>query len=111
MKIAVTSTGPTMEHYVGRQASRCGYLLIIDPDTMQYDALQNPVLALKGPAAGRLFAQLLLQEGVHTILMGGSDPDTLRVLGEANISIRICMTGSVRRVVEQFRDSHCSGLT
>ena len=61
MKIAVTSTGPTLEHYVGAKANRCGYLLIIDPDTMQHQVVQNPAAALRGPAAAKLVAQLVLE--------------------------------------------------
>ena len=48
MKIAVTSTGPTLEYYVGTEVNHCPYLLIIDPDTMWYEAMQNPAISLKG---------------------------------------------------------------
>ncbi|MHC4544781.1 MAG: carbon storage regulator CsrA [Planctomycetota bacterium] len=108
VKIAVASTGPTLEDYVGTWNGHNGYLLIIDPDTMQYEVLQNPLAALHGPAAGRAFSQLLLQEGVHTILAGNCGTNMPKVLGDTDISIVVGMTGSVRDTVEQFKDSYCS---
>lgn len=111
MKIAVTSTGPTLEHYVGTRARRCGYLLIVDPDTMQYEVVQNPLVSLWGPAAGKLFAQLVLQNDVHTILAGSCGDNTLKALRDAGIKIFVGMTGSVRRAVEQFKRSYSAGVS
>ncbi|HUW19156.1 MAG TPA: NifB/NifX family molybdenum-iron cluster-binding protein [Sedimentisphaerales bacterium] len=108
MRVAVTSTGTTLEHYVGTRVNRCGYLLIVDTDTMRYQALQNPVVALSGPAAGKMFAQLMLREDVRAILAGGCGSDVLKVLGDAGIQVLIGVSGSVRRAVEQFRNSYHS---
>jgi len=107
MRIAVTSTGPTIEHYVGRTATHCGYLLIVDPETMQYEALQNPVVALRGPAAGKLFAQILLESQAKTILVGGCDSGGLEVLRDAGIPVFNGITGSVRGAVERFKCGCC----
>ena len=111
MKIAVTSTGPTLEHRVGTRGSHCGYLLIINPDTMQYEVMLNPLVALHGPAAGKLFAQLMLQEDVQTVLIGGCGSDVLKVLRGAGIVTLVGMTGSVRRTVEQFKRSYRTGVS
>ncbi|HUS72729.1 MAG TPA: NifB/NifX family molybdenum-iron cluster-binding protein [Sedimentisphaerales bacterium] len=78
---------------------------------MRYEVLQNPLAALHGPAVGRVFAQLLLQEGAHTILVGSCGSDMLKRLGGTGISILAGMTGSVRGTVEQFKDSCRSGLS
>ncbi|MHC4239120.1 MAG: NifB/NifX family molybdenum-iron cluster-binding protein [Planctomycetota bacterium] len=107
MKIAVTSTGATLEHYVGARVNRCAYLLIIDPDTMQYQAVPNPAVALSGAAAGKLFAQTLLQEGVHAIFAGGCPSGTLDALRNAGMPILVGMAGSVRRIVQQFKHLYC----
>ncbi|MHC4624118.1 MAG: NifB/NifX family molybdenum-iron cluster-binding protein [Planctomycetota bacterium] len=111
MKIAVTSTGTTLEHYVAAKADRCGYLLIIDTATMRYEAVQNPVVASRGPAAGRLFAQILRQEGVYTVLAGSLAPNTLKILADADISALVGMAGSVRRAVDRFTNSRYSTVS
>ena len=105
MKIAVTSTGPTLEHFVGMRAGHCRYLLIVDLDTMQYEAMQNPLVALRGPAAGKLFAQLMLQESVHIILIGACASNRLKILSGAGIAILVGMTGCVRGIIDQFKRS------
>jgi len=114
MKIAVTSTGPTLEHFAGARVGHCRYLLIIDPDTMDYEIMQNPVVALRGPAAGKAFLQLLLQNDVHIVLAescGSNTRKIFEVLGDAGILIRVGMTGSVRSVIEQFKHSYHSVLS
>ncbi|MHC4574138.1 MAG: NifB/NifX family molybdenum-iron cluster-binding protein [Planctomycetota bacterium] len=111
MKVAVTSTGATLEHHVGTRANRCGYLLIVDTDTMEYEAFQNPAVAVRGTAGSRMVAHLLLQEGVRAILAGGCGADLLRVLGSAGIPILVGMAGSVRRTIEQFKHSYCSVIS
>ena len=106
MKIAVISTGPTIDHYVGTGVNHSGYLLIIDPATMECEAMQNPIVALKGPASGTLLAQLLLQKGVDTILVKSCDSEARKlfeVAGDAGIIICVGITGSVRKAVERFK--------
>ena len=114
MKIAITSTGPTLEHFAGTRAGNCRYLLIIDPDTMDYEVMQNPIVALRGPAAGKLFLQMLIQNDVHIVLAKSCGSDTLKVfevLRKAGILIRVGLAGSIRSVVEQFKHSYCSALS
>ena len=106
MKIAVISTGPTIDHCVGTGVNHSGYLLIIDPATMQYEALQNPVVTLKGPASGKLLAQLLLQKGVDSVLVkscGTEARKVFEVVGDAGIPIFVGITGSVHKAVERFK--------
>jgi predicted Fe-Mo cluster-binding NifX family protein len=107
MKVAVTSTGTTLEHYVATRASCCGYLLIVDTTTMRYEALQNPIVALSGPAAGKFFEQLLLQKGVQAVLAGSFAPNTLKLLARSGIAVLVGAAGSVRRAVEHFKREHC----
>ena len=52
MRIAVTSTGPSLDAVMETRFGRCPYFLCIDPDTMALDAIPNPHMALSG-SAGR----------------------------------------------------------
>ena len=58
MKIAVTSTGPTLDDDVEARFGRCQYFLIVDSETMQTEAIENPNIALGG-GAGIQSAQLM----------------------------------------------------
>lgn len=102
MKIAVTSTGPTLDDQVESRFGRCAYFLIIDTETMQAEALENPNNALGG-GAGIQSAQLMSENGVTAVLTGNCGPNAYSVFGQAGIQVIIGLSGSVRYAVEQFK--------
>ena len=102
MKIAVTSTGPTLDDNVEARFGRCPYFLIIDTDTMQYEAIGNPNIALGG-GAGIKSAQLMSEKGVTTVLTGNCGPNAFNVFGQAGIQVIVGANGPVRNAVEQFK--------
>ena len=110
MKIAVTSTHPTLDVPVGTQLHHSKYLLIIDselivnPDTIEYKVMRNPVMVVSGPAMWKLFTQELLQEDVRIILSGDCNSNVAKSLDNAGIQIIGGMSGSVRSVVKQFKE-------
>lgn len=104
MKIAVTSTGTTLDHSIWVRFGSSGYLLIIDTDTMNYEAIVDPIIAARGPAADRLFVRILIQEKVQSLLTGGCSPKLIRMLQAAGIEVLIGRTGSVRSAVKQFKE-------
>jgi len=102
MKIAVTSTGPALDDNVEARFGRCRYFLIIDTDTMQLEAIENPNMALGG-GAGIQSAQLMSKKGVTTILTGNCGPNAFNVFGQAGIQVIVGVSGSVRNAAEQFK--------
>ncbi len=110
MKIAVTSTHPTLDTPVGDKLHSSKYLLIIDPelivnpDTIEYKVMINPTMMVSGPAMWKLFTQELLQEDVRIILSGDSNFNVPKSLRCAGIQIIGGMGGSVRSAVKQFKE-------
>jgi len=102
MKIAVTSTGPGLDDNVEARFGRCPYFLIIDTDTMQLEAIENPNMALGG-GAGIQSAQLMSEKGVTTVLTGNCGPNAFNVFGQAGIQVIVGVSGPVRNAVEQFK--------
>ena len=102
MKIAVTSTGPTLNYNVDTRFGRCPYFLIIDTDTMQLEAIENPNMALGG-GAGIQSAQLMSEKGVTTVLTGNCGPNAFNIFGQAGIQVIVGVSGSVCNAVEQFK--------
>ena len=102
MKIAVTSTGPTLDDNVEARFGRCPYFLIVDTDTMQLEAIENPNIALGG-GAGIQSAQLMSEKGVTTVLTGNCGPNAFNVFGQAGIQVIVGVSGVVRNAVEQFK--------
>lgn len=102
MKIAVASTLPDINSPVGDDLHCSKYLLIINPDTMDYKIMLNPFMVVSGPAMWKLFTQELLNEDVRIVLAGNYDPDTSRALRSAGIQIFGGINGPVHTAVEQF---------
>ncbi len=102
MRIAVASTLPNLDALVGDELHRSKYLLIINPDTMDYKIMMNPFMVVSGPAMWKLFTQELLQEDVRIVLVGDYDSDTSKSLFSAGIQIFSGINGPVRTAVEQF---------
>lgn len=102
MKIAVTSTGPTLDDQVEVRFGRCAYFLMIDTETMQAETVENPNIALGG-GAGIQSAQLMSEKGVTCVLTGNCGPNAFNVFGQAGIQVIVGVSGPVRLAVEQFK--------
>jgi predicted Fe-Mo cluster-binding NifX family protein/ferredoxin len=102
MKIAVTSTGPSLDDNVEARFGRCAYFLIIDTDTMQLETIENPNIAIGG-GAGIQSAQLMSEKGVTTVLTGNCGPNAFNVFGQAGIQVIVGVSGVVRNSIEQFK--------
>ena len=102
MKIGITSTGPTLDDNVEARFGRCAYFLIVDTDTMQFETVENPNIALGG-GAGIQSAQLMSEKGVTAVLTGNCGPNAFNVFGQAGIRVIVGVSGHARNAVEQFK--------
>jgi predicted Fe-Mo cluster-binding NifX family protein len=102
MKIAITATGSTLDDVVTTHFGRCPYFLIVDPDTMQFEAHPNPNTN-QGGGAGIQSAQLLADKQVSTVLTGNCGPNAIQTFGAAGIKVVTGASGWVRQAVQQYR--------
>ncbi|MBN1306781.1 MAG: 4Fe-4S binding protein [Chitinispirillaceae bacterium] len=102
MKIAITSGGADLDGRVEARFGRCPYFIIVDPDTMAYEALENPNIALGG-GAGIQSAQLMAEKEVAVVLTGNCGPNAFQVFGSAGIRVITGVSGSVRDAIEQYK--------
>jgi predicted Fe-Mo cluster-binding NifX family protein len=109
-RIAVTSTGPTLEDTVESRFGRCAYFLIIDPDGLDFEPIENPNIALGGDA-GIQSAQLMANKGVSVVLTGNCGPNAFQTFGAAGIQVLTGITGQVRKAVERFKAGELSPTT
>lgn len=101
MKIAVSSTGQTLESAVELRFGRCPYFLVVNPATMEFEALSN-ANAQSGGGAGIQSAQIIADKGASVVLTGSCGPNALQVLKKAGIHVVTGVSGSVSQVVQQF---------
>jgi len=102
MKICVTSTGTTMDAPVDPRFGRCQYFMIVDPDTMEYEAMPNPSISASG-GAGIQAAQTVAGKGVSAVATGNVGPNATQTLGAAGIQIMTGARGTVKDAIEQYK--------
>lgn len=105
MKVAVTSTGPKLDDPIGTRPDKCSHWLVVNPVTMECEAIPNPLTSVRGPAAGKFLAQILEEYRVKFILAGGCRCKKLKELSENGMRVLFGMTGSARETVEKFNRS------
>ena len=102
MNIAVTSQGPTLDADVDPRFGRCPYFVIVDTDTMAFEAIENPNAGLGG-GAGIQSGQLMATKEVKFVLTGNCGPNAHETLSAAGVGVITGCAGNVRGVVQQFQ--------
>jgi len=102
MKVAVTSQGKSLDDQVDPRFGRCAYFVIVETETMQFEAIDNQNVMLGG-GAGIQSAQLMSEHDVHVILTGNCGPNAFQTLAAAGIELIVGVSGTVREAVEQFK--------
>ena len=102
MKICVSSVGDTLDSEVDEEFGMCEYFIIIDPDTMKYEAILNE--ASHSPTGtGHQTAQAVVDMGVDVVLTGFVGHHGLHILQSAGIKVVTGFEGTVRSAVEKYR--------
>jgi predicted Fe-Mo cluster-binding NifX family protein len=111
MKIAISSTGPSLNDRIDARFGRCDYFIIIDPATMAHEAVPNQNVSSTS-GAGISSAQLMADKGVAVVLTGNLGPKAANVFDAAGIQIITGVTGTVGDAVRRYADgTDVSGKT
>ena len=103
MKIAITAAGTTLDAEVDPRFGRCQYFIIADPQTMEFEAVDNSS-AMAGGGAGISAAQGIADKGVEAVLTGNCGPNAHQVLSSAGIQIITGVSGKIKDAIEGYRD-------
>jgi len=101
-KICVTSSGTDLDSPVNPRFGRCGYFIIIDSETMDFQAITNEGAMASG-GAGIRAAQLVAAQGVEVVITGAVGPNAHPALTDAGISIVTGTFATVRDAVEAYK--------
>jgi predicted Fe-Mo cluster-binding NifX family protein len=102
MKIAITAAGPTLDAEIDPRFGRCQYFVIVDPATMQFEALENSS-AMAGGGAGVSAAQMIAGKGVEAVLTGNCGPNAYQVLSAAGIKVITGVAGKVQDAIQSYK--------
>jgi predicted Fe-Mo cluster-binding NifX family protein len=105
MKVAVSASSPSLESPVDPRFGRCAYFVVVDPDTMLFETVDN-TNALSSQGAGIGTAQTVAQLGATVVLTGNCGPNAFQALEAVGIEVVTGVSGSVREAVEGFKAGH-----
>jgi len=102
MKIAVSAIAPGLDAEVDPRFGRCQYFIIVDPETMQFEAIENSSAIASG-GAGISAAQMIASKRVEAILTGNCGPNAYQVLSPAGIKVITRVLGKVQDAVQDYK--------
>jgi len=97
-KVCVTARGSDLDAEVDPNFGRARYFVIVDPQTLEFEAFENPSADL-AHGAGIQSAQLVAAQDVCAVLSGEVGPNARRVLNSAGIRVITAEGCSVREAV------------
>ncbi len=103
MKVMVMSDGQTLDAPVSGFFARAPYYLIVDTDTLSFDATMNPAVGAAG-GAGVQAAQFAASKGVEAVIAGNVGPNALGALRASNIPVYAAPAMTVRQAVEALKE-------
>jgi predicted Fe-Mo cluster-binding NifX family protein len=104
MKIIITVTSPTLDAVIDPRFGRGAYLLVVDPDTLEWQVHPNPGVTASG-GAGIQAAQFVTGLKVDAVISGDFGPHAFQALDAAGIPLYVfgdCRTA--REAIAQFKE-------
>jgi len=102
MKIAISATGSTLDAEVDPRFGRCQHFIIADPETMEFEAVDN-ASAMSSGGAGISAAQMIAGKGVEAVLTGNCGPNAYQVLSPAGIKVITGISGKVKDAIAEYK--------
>ena len=102
MRIAISAEGAGLDAEVAHKFGTSQYLLIVDLETMAFEAVANPgATAQRG--AGMQAVVLVISRDVEAVLTGYCSPAVQRQLSAVGIEVWAGVSGTVKEVVEKYK--------
>ena len=110
MKIAISSTGESIESNIDPRFGRCSTFLIVDTETMEAEPVNNSsVNSAHGAGIGA--AQKIASLGVKAVITGHVGPNAHMALSGAGLDIYTVPAGTVKEAVEGFKKGTLSKVS
>jgi predicted Fe-Mo cluster-binding NifX family protein len=102
MRICVSAQANSLDASVDPRFGRCPYFIIVDSETLQFEAVPNSASGAVG-GAGIQAVQIIASKGAKVVITGNVGPNAFQALSAAGIKILTGAYGTVREVVEKYR--------
>lgn len=102
MKIAITATGKTLDSRVDPRFGRAAWFIIVDSDSMEFEAVANDNVSAAG-GAGISSAKVVIDAGAEAVLTGNCGPNAHRTLVAGGVKVYTGAAGTVKEAIEKFK--------
>jgi predicted DNA-binding protein (UPF0251 family)/predicted Fe-Mo cluster-binding NifX family protein len=103
-KIAISSEGPTLDDRVDPRFGRAAGFIIVDPETMAFEYVENGAAQVRAQGAGIQAAETVARAGAQAVLTGFVGPKAFQALAAADIRIAQDLDNmSVRQAIERVK--------
>jgi len=102
MKICVSAVASSIDVQVDPRFGRCPYLIIVDSESMEFEAISNVASGAMG-GAGIQSAQTVASKGVKVVITGSVGPNAFQALSSAGIKVVTGGFGTVREAIERYK--------
>lgn len=103
MKICITSSGDNLDSTVDPRFGRCGYFIIVDPESLEFKAIPNPNVSATG-GAGIQSAQFVAKEGAEAVVTGSVGPNAFQALSSLKIKVFTGAAGTIKEVIQNYKE-------
>ena len=110
MKICITAQGDTLDADLDPRFGRCKYFLLVDPETLEIEAIQNPNLDATG-GAGIQSGQLMANKQINVIITGNIGPNAFQTLQAARIDVITGASGTIREALRRYKQGSLKPAT
>jgi predicted Fe-Mo cluster-binding NifX family protein len=102
MKIAISSSGDTLDSQVDPRFGRAAYFIIVDPESMDFHVIENKNTDAAG-GAGIHSAKIVIDAQAQAVLTGNCGPNAQRTLSAADVKLYAGLKGSVSEAIQLFK--------
>lgn len=103
MKIAVTSTGNELISDMDPRFGRAKYFIIVDPETLEYEVVENKQNLNLPQGAGIQAAKIIVDQKADVLISGNCGPKAFRILNAARIKVVTGATGRIMDAILQYK--------
>jgi len=114
MRVAIAAAGRDLEARTDPRFGRCQCFVIVDTDTMAFEAVDN-IAAAQGSGAGIAAVQLVADQGADAVIAANVGPNAFTALSAGGLKVYGFTDGSVREAVlallaGQLEETHAANV-
>jgi predicted Fe-Mo cluster-binding NifX family protein len=103
MKVAVTSKGVILDSEVDPRFGRAPYIMVVDTETMKFEAMDNSVNVNAFKGAGIQAATMVCEKGAEVLMTGYCGPKAFTTLQAGGVKVVNDVTGTIRDAIAALK--------